>query len=79
MNHSKLMHLDNLYAFSLVRYEPNDILLLDKRSRQPFSFHELPDQIVTLPDLSHPYLLRPILYKNGAIFPKGVETLASLL
>ena len=38
MNHSKLMHLDNLYAFSLVRYEPNDILLLDKRSRQPYTF-----------------------------------------
>lgn len=79
MNHSKLIHFDNLNAFSLVRYEPNDILLLDKRSRQPFSFHELPDQIATHPDISHPYLLRPILYKNGAIFAKGAETLASLL
>lgn len=39
MNHSKLMHLDNLYSFSLVRYESSDILLLEKRSRKPYSFH----------------------------------------
>ena len=71
MNHSKLMHLDNLYSFSLVRYESSDILLLEKRSRKPYSFHELPESIQTLPELSHPCLLRPILYKNGAIFPKG--------
>ena len=42
MTPSKLMHLENLYAFSLVRYEPTDILLVDKHSRQPYSFHELP-------------------------------------
>jgi hypothetical protein len=23
------------------------------------------------PDVCHPYLLRPVLYKNGAIYPRG--------
>ena len=71
MNAPKLMHIDNLYSFSLVRYEPNDILLVDKRSRQPYSFQPLSSSSPILPDVAHPYLLRPILYKDGAIFLQG--------
>lgn len=36
----KLMHLDNLYDFSLVRYEPDSIILIDKISRKPYEFYQ---------------------------------------
>lgn len=79
MNSPKIMHVDNLYSFGLVRYEPSDILLLDKRSRLTYTYHELPPVVAVHPDVSHPYLLRPILYKNAAIFLQAQETLDTLL
>lgn len=75
----KLMHLDNLYDFSLVRYEPNSIILLEKNTRKPFEFFQLANLNNIRPDISHPYLLRPILYKNGVLYPKGSENLSTLL
>lgn len=38
---AKIMHLDNLYDFSLVRFEPNSIILIDKNSRKPYEFYQL--------------------------------------
>ena len=35
----KLTFLDNLYNFSLVKYEPNDILLVHKQTKNPYTFH----------------------------------------
>lgn len=37
----ELSYLDNLNNFSLVRYEPKDIILLNKNTRQPYRYHEL--------------------------------------
>jgi hypothetical protein len=45
----KVMHLDNLYDFSLVRYEPGSIILVDKNSRKPYEFF----QMNNLPNLRH--------------------------
>lgn len=47
----RIMHLDNLYDFSLVRFEPDSIVLLNKNTRKPYEFH----QITNLQDM-HPEL-----------------------
>ncbi len=65
----KVMPLQNLYDFSLVRYEPNCIILLDKRSCKSYDFYQLNSINNLKPDVCHPYLLLPVLYKNGAIYP----------
>lgn len=78
MNH-RVMHLDNLYDFSLVRFEPESIVLLNKNTRKPFEFHQIAHLEDMHPELSHPCLLRPILYKNGLMYEKGCENLASML
>lgn len=75
----KIMHLDNLYDFSLVRYEPSSIVLIEKNSRKPYEFYQLANLANMKPDISHPYLLRPILYKNGVMYQRGCENLATLL
>ena len=75
----KVMHLQNLYDFSLVRYEPNSIILLDKRSRKAYDFYQLSSINNLKHDVCHPYLLRPVLYKNGAMYPRGCYDLSSLL
>lgn len=75
----KIMHIDNLYNFSLVRYEPSSIILIDKHSRKPYEFHQLANLNSLHPEIEHPNLLRPILYKNGVLYEKGCESLASLL
>lgn len=73
------MQVENLYNFSLVRFEPDSIILLDKNTRKPYEFyHSVPNHHIH-PELSHPSLLRPILYKSGALYARGCETLATML
>ena len=73
---NKITFVDNLYNFSLVKYEQNDILLVNKNSKKPYTFHQLGSGKEFHPQISHPYLCRPILFKNGAIYPRGDSNLS---
>lgn len=65
------MHIENLYDFSLVRFEQQSIILLDKHSRKPYQYFQLANLSNICPEISHPHLLRPLLYKNGVLYAKG--------
>ena len=79
MNANTVYHVDNLYHFSIIRYEPTGILLLEKHSKKAYTYHPLPQNIIVHPEITHRSLLRPLLHKDGALFLRGASTLGTLL
>jgi hypothetical protein len=65
----------NAKEFSIVRFEPNNILLLHKQTKKTFQYVE-PAQGVSLEQsITHPLLLKPIVYNNGLLYPRGASNL----
>ena len=72
---NQLTFLDNLYNFSLIKYEPTEVLLVHKGNRKPYTFHPLQPDHEFRSNITHPSLCRPILFRNGLIYPKGDSNL----
>ena len=65
--------------FSIVRFEPNNILLLHKQTKKTFHYVEPAQEIPFNQNITHPLLLRPIVYNNGLLYPRGSSNLEAEL
>lgn len=65
----------NTKEFSIVRFEPGNILLYHKSSKKTFQYVEQATGTPLMPHILHPALIRPIVYNNGLLYPRGLSTL----
>jgi hypothetical protein len=61
--------------FAIVRFQPNDILLLHKPTKKTYQYIEAAPDAALHPSITHPLLLRPVVYNNGLLYPRGLSTL----
>lgn len=65
--------------FAIIRFEPNDILLLHKPTKKAYQYLEPTPGAPLMPQITHPSLIRPIFYNNGLLYPRGASTLETEL
>lgn len=65
--------------FAIIRFEPGNILLLHKPSKKAFQYYEPSQETPLLQHITHPSLIRPIVYNNGLLYPRGLSTLETEL
>jgi hypothetical protein len=65
--------------FAIVRFEPNHILLLHKPTKKTYQYLESAPDTPLNQHIGHPSLMRPIIYNNGLLYPRGVSTLETEL
>ena len=61
--------------FAIVRFEPNNILLLHKPTKKTYLYVEPAPEAQLHQHIIHPILFRPIVYNNGLLYPRGVSNL----
>jgi serine/threonine protein kinase len=61
--------------FVIIRFEPSNILLLHKPTKQAYQYFEASSPAEQECSLSHPSLVRPIRYSNGLLYPKEKSSL----
>lgn len=61
--------------FVIIKFEPNNILLLHKPTKQAYQYFEASSSVEQDCCLSHPSLVRPIRYSNGLLYPKQKSSL----
>lgn len=59
----------------IIKFEPNDILLLHKASKRAYQYFEGNPSMQADCTISHPALLKPIRYNNGLLYAKEKSTL----
>ena len=70
---------NNSKEFAIVRFEPQSILLLHKPTKKTYQYVEPAVDSVLHQHIVHPNLIRPIVYNNGLLYPRGVSTLETEL
>lgn len=70
-----MCHRTNGKEFAIVRFEPSNILLLHKPTKRTYHYLEPAADVSLQQHIIHPYLIRPIVYNNGLLYPRGVSTL----
>lgn len=69
----------NAKEFAIIRFEPNDILLLHKPTKKAYQYVEPVSDTPLLQQITHSALIRPIVYNNGLLYPRGASTLETEL
>lgn len=72
---------DLLREFKVVRFQPNDIILVHRTTKRPYEFYDqpYPSQSRIHPSIQHPLLLRGTLLSKGALYPYFTRTLQAEL
>ena len=65
--------------FTIVRFEASNILLLHRPTKKTYQYLEPVHETPLLQHISHPALVRPIVYNNGLLYPRGMSTLETEL
>lgn len=61
--------------FVIIKFEPNNILLLHKPTKQAYQYFEASSSVDQDCSFNHPSLVRPIRYSNGLLYPKQKSSL----
>jgi hypothetical protein len=69
----------NAKEFAIIRFEPNDILLLHKPTKKAYQYVEPAADCPLMQEITHCALIRPIVYNNGLLYPRGASTLETEL